>query len=76
MFAVDLDAFAKADKMRRGEEAGSVASRAITTLPHRAHTAFAVGAGDVNDLKLFLRVVRERSQLAWIIQTELGAEQA
>ena len=76
VFAVDLDAFAEADQMRRGEEAGSVAGRAINTLQHRAHTAFAVGAGDVDDLKLFLRVVRERSQLAWIIQTELGAEQA
>ena len=52
------------------------ASTAMITPEGDVTDGLAVGAGDVNDLKLFLRVVRERSQLAWIIQTELGAEQA
>ena len=48
-FAVDLNAFAKADEMRRGVQAGFVSRRAVNTLEHGTHGAFAVGAGDVDD---------------------------
>ena len=76
VFAIDLDAFAKADQMRRGEEAGSIAGCAIHALKHRAHATFTVGAGDVDDLELLLRIARERRQLAWLVQPELGTKQA
>ena len=62
--AVDLDPLAKRNQVRRGEQADAQAGRAINAFQHRAGRAFAVGAGDVDEAEFFLRIARERGELA------------
>ena len=71
---IDLDSFAKADEMRRSEEAGLVSSTPIDALKHGANGAFSVGAGDVNDIQLVVRIPSMRGELPWIFQSQLRAE--
>jgi hypothetical protein len=46
----------------------------LSSIAH--HATFTVSAGDVDDLELLLRIARERRQLAWLVQPELGTKQA
>jgi hypothetical protein len=60
--AIDLNAFAKGNEMRGGEETDAQAGCAINALEHGTSGAFAVGAGDVDEAELMMRVAREVSE--------------
>ncbi len=61
--------------MRRGEQADAQSGCAINAFEHRAGRAFAVRAGDVDEAEFFLRIARERGELARVLQPKIRAEQ-
>src|SRR6185436_7732970 len=66
--AVDLNALAERDQVRRGEQTGPQTRHAINALEHRAGRAFPIGTGDMDEAQLLLWVARERRQLERVLQ--------
>ena len=61
--------------MRRGEQPDAQTCRAINAFQHGAGGAFAVGAGDMDEAELVLRVSGQNRELQSVFQPELRAEQ-
>ena len=73
-FAIDLNAFAKGDEMRRGEKRGAITRGAADGIEHRADGAFAVRPGDVNDPFVRRRNVERIEKAAAVLESELDPE--
>ena len=69
--AVRLDALAKGDEVRGGEEPGGVAAGAGDGIDHGADGTFAVCARDVDDALFWRRYLERVEETADIIEAEL-----
>src|SRR5205814_792869 len=71
--AVDPDALAEVDQVRRGEEPGAESGLAQHALDHRAGRALAVGAGDMDRAEAALRIAERPEQGARAVEAQLVA---
>jgi hypothetical protein len=62
--------------VRRGEQSDAQSGRAVDAFEHRADGALAVGAGDVDEPQLGLRVAHRRGEPLRGFQPELRAKDA
>ena len=72
--AVDLNAFAKAQEVRRGEQASLHSRLAADAFEHGAHGSFAVGAGHVSEAQALMRIAGVGGEGARIFQVQLGPQ--
>ena len=75
-FAIDLNAFAKGDEVRGGEEADAESRCAIDAFEHGTGGTFAIGAGDVYEAKLVMRIAGEFGQLERVCKAKFGSKPA
>ena len=73
--SVDLDAFAEADQVRRGEQTGAQSGGAVNGLEHGAGRTFAVGAGHVDEPELAVGMAGEFGQAQGVLESQFQAEQ-
>ena len=72
---VDLEALVDVQEVRRGEQSHAQSGRAVDAFQHGADRAFAVGARDVDEAQLPVRIARQRGEPPGAFQPEMRAEQ-